>query len=120
MKRLFLTVVAVLSMTMTFAENEELNKVDNANSYNMSVNYDKLADCLGLTLDQAELVQDIHTSFCADMLNASQAEGVERKAMVSKAIEKDLKYMHAVLTKEQYRKYLLLLNTTFNNRGLNK
>ena len=79
MKRLFLTVVAVLSMTMTFAENEELNKVDNANSYNMSVNYDKLADCLGLTLDQAELVQDIHTSFCADMLNASQAESVERK-----------------------------------------
>ena len=120
MKRLFLTVVAVLSMTMTFAENEELNKVDNANSYNMSVNYDKLADCLGLTLDQAELVQDIHTSFCADMLNASQAESVERKAMVSKAIEKDLKYMHAVLTKEQYRKYLLFLNTTFNNRGLNK
>ena len=40
--------------------------------------------------------------------------------MVSKAIEKDLKYMYAVLTKEQYRKYLLLLNTTFNNRGLNK
>ena len=120
MKRLFLTVVAVLSMTMTFAENEELNKVDNANSYNMSVNYDKLADCLGLTLDQAELVQDIHTSFCADMLNASQAESVERKAMVSKAIEKDLTYMHAVLTKEQSRKYLLLLNTTFNNRGLNK
>ena len=120
MKRLFLTVVAVLSMTMTFAENEELNKVDNANSYNMSVNYDKLADCLGLTLDQAELVQDIHTSFCADMLNASQAESVERKAMVSKAIEKDLNYTHAVVTSEPCRKYLLLLNTTFNNRGLNK
>ena len=29
MKRLFLTVVAVLSMTMTFAENEKLNSVEN-------------------------------------------------------------------------------------------
>ena len=39
MKRLFLTVMALLSMTMTFAENEKLNSVDNANAYNMSVNY---------------------------------------------------------------------------------
>ena len=120
MKRLFLTVVAVLSMTATFAENKEMNKVVNANSYNMSVNYDKLAAWLRLTTDQTELVQDVHTSFCADMLNASQAEGEQREAMVKTAISKDLKYMRSVLDKEQYRKYLLLLNTTFNNRGLNK
>ena len=30
MKRLFLTVVAVLSMTMTFAEDEKLNNVESA------------------------------------------------------------------------------------------
>ncbi len=32
MKRLFLTVMAVLSMTMTFAENEELNTTNTANA----------------------------------------------------------------------------------------
>jgi len=114
MKRLFLTVVAVLSMTMTFAENEKLNSTENASAYNMSVN------CLGLSIDQAEAVQDIHKSFCADMMNAAAANADERKGMVQKAIEKDLKYMRYVLTNDQYRKYLMLLNATFTNRGLEK
>lgn len=118
MRRLFLTVIAVLSMTMTFAENETLNGVENVSAYNMNVNYGRLADCLGLSNDQVEAVQDIHTSFCADMMNAASANADERKGMVKKAVEKDLKYMRYVLTGDQYRKYLMLLNVTFNNRGL--
>ena len=120
MKRLFLTVMAVLSMAVTFAENENLNSVDKANIYNMTVNYSKLAESLGLTQDQLESVQDIHAEFCADMLNAYSANADERKEMVSKAINKDIRYMHYVLTREQYRKYLMILNATVNNRGLNK
>lgn len=120
MKRLFLTVVAMLSMTMTFAENENLNSADNAKAYSMVVNYDKLANYLGLSSDQTEFVQDIHTSFCADMMNAANAGDDERKSMVNMAIVKDLKYMRHVLSKEQYRKYLAVLNATFVNRGLNR
>lgn len=120
MKRLFLTVIAVLSMTMTFAEDEKLNSVDNAKVYNMEVNYTKLADYLGLSLDQLEAVQDVHTSFCADMLNAANANTDERKTMVDSAVEKDLKYMRNILTGEQFRKYLMLLNVTFNNRGIER
>ena len=120
MKRLFLTVVAVLSMTMTFAENENLNSVENASVYNMAVDYGKLADCLGLSTDQAEAVQDIHTSFFADIMNAAGANADEREGMVKKAVQKDLKYMRYVLTPEQFRKYLMLLNATFYNRGLVK
>ena len=120
MKRLFLTVVAVLSMTMTFADNEKLNNAENANAYNMEVNYSRLSDCLGLSIDQAEAVQDIHTSFCADMMNAAGANADERETLVQKALQKDLKYMRSVLTDSQYRKYLRLLNATFVNRGLIK
>lgn len=120
MKRLFLTVMAVLSMTMTFAENEELNTVSNANAYKMSVNYDKLADALDLTFDQLEAVQDIHSEFCADMMNAGSANASERKAMVKEALAKDLKHMRSVLSGEQYHTYLKLLNATIVNRGLNK
>ena len=120
MKRLFLTVMAVLSMTMTFAENEELNTVSNANAYKMSVNYDKLADALSLSLDQQEAVQDIHSEFCADMYNAGNSSSDERKALVEKALQKDLKHMRSVLSDNQYRTYLMLLNTTIVNRGLNK
>lgn len=120
MKRLFLTVMAVLSMTMTFAENEELNTVSNANAYKMSVNYGKLACTLGLTLDQLEAVEDIHSEFCADMMNAGNAPQDERKAMVDKALKKDLKHMRYVLSDNQYHTYLKLLNATIVNRGLNK
>ncbi len=120
MKRLFLTVMAVLSMTMTFAENEEFNNVSNANAYKMTVNYEKLGYALGLTIDQQEAVQDIHSEFCADMLNAGSASAEERKAMVEKALKKDLKHMRGVLSDSQYRTYLTLLNATIINRGLNK
>ena len=117
---MFLTVMAVLSMTLTFAENEELNTVSNVNAYKMTVNYSKLADALELSLDQQEAVQDIHSEFCADMYNAGSAEVGERKALVKKALEKDLKHMRSVLSPGQYRTYLMLINTTIVNRGLNK
>ena len=38
--------MAVLSMTLTFAENEELNTVSKADAYKMTVNYSRLADAL--------------------------------------------------------------------------
>lgn len=120
MKRLFLTVVAVLSMTAMFAENEELNTVSNVSAYKMSVNYGKLADALGLSLDQQEAVQDIHSEFCADMYNAGNANADERKALVRKALDKDLKHMRSVLSDNQYHTYLMLLNATIVNHGLNK
>ncbi|MCD8291124.1 MAG: hypothetical protein LUC91_06445 [Prevotella sp.] len=120
MKRLFLMIVAVLSMTMAFAGNEKMNSVDSTNAYNMSVNHEKLADYLELSSDQFEAVKDIHTSFCVDMLNAANSNGEERSYMVQDALYKDLTYMSYILTKDQYNKYLRVLNATFNNRGLNK
>lgn len=120
MKRLFLTVVALLSMTMTFAGTESFNNVNNASAYNMSVNYAKLADCLKLSSDQVDLVRDIHTSFCNDMTVAAYAKNNERQEMVKTAVVKDLRYMRSVLDAGQYRKYLMLLNLTFNNRKIGK
>lgn len=118
MKRLFLVVVAVLSMATTFAENENANAANKANAYNMSVNYTKLAECLALSMDQLEAVKDIHSDFSARMMNAANANGQEREKMVKKAINKDLAYMRTVLNHDQYRKYLAVLNATMVNRGL--
>ena len=119
MKKIVLTLVAMLSMTMAFAEGENTNVVNDIQAYDMTVNYRKLGQALGLTLDQMESVEDVHKTFCAVMLNAAVAPKDDRKAMVNKAIEKDLKYMYYILDRDQYRKYLLLLNATINNRGLN-
>ena len=118
MKRLFMMTLAMLSMTMTFAENEETKNVTNVEAYDMSVNMRKLSVALGLTLDQMEAVENIHSTFNAEMQLAAHADENDRQAMVSKAVERDIKWMHYVLDEKQYRTYLLLLNTTLHNRGL--
>ena len=118
MKRLFLTMVAVLSMTMTFAENENAASLNNTEAYDMTVNMKKLSKALSLTTDQVESVAEIHKTFAAEMMYAAQTKGEERNKMVEKAINKDLAYMDYILEKEQYRKYVMLLNITLLNRGL--
>ena len=54
------------------------------------------------------------------MTNAAAASGNERKELRTKAINRDLAYMRTVLDKDQYKTYVMLLNATLNNRGLNK
>ena len=120
MKRLFLVVVAMMSMTFTFAENLESNETAATNAYDMSVNIRKLGEALGLTTDQMEAVENIHHTFCGEMMIAAQAHNEDRKNMVNTAVNKDLRYMRYVLTKEQFHKYNLLLQTTLFNRGIER
>ena len=110
----------MLSMTMTFAETEKAQTVENVEMYDMSVNMRKLSVALNLKAYQMEAVESIHNTFKAEMMLAAQAGNEDRKALVEKAVSNDIKWMKYVLDEKQYRKYLLLLNTTLNNRGLNK
>ena len=119
MKKMILTVMAVLCMTTTFAKDENANATSAMSAFDMSVNMKKLSESLNLTADQIESVADVHHTFCGEMMVAAQASDEDRKELMEKAVKKDLKYMNYILNKEQYRKYLLVLNATFNNRGLN-
>lgn len=119
MKRLFMVVVAMLSMTMTFAENETAANLNATEAYNMqSVNMKKLGMALNLSKDQMESFAEVHKTFSAEMLFAAQTVGDERQKMVEKAIKKDLAYMNYILSSDQYRKYVMLLNMTLMNRGI--
>jgi len=120
MKKMILTMVAMLSMTMAFAEGENAASVNNVEAYDMNVNMRKLSQALALNADQMEAVAEIHHTFASEMMFAAQYNNEERKARVNDAIEKDVKWMRYVLNDKQMRKYLLLLNTTLNNRGLDK
>lgn len=115
MKKIVLTLVALMSMTMTFAENEGMNATE---AYNMTVNMKKLSQALGLTMDQIESVAEVHKTFSSEMMFAAQYGKDERTKMVEKAVNKDLAYMNYILNKDQYRKYVMLLNMTLINRGL--
>ncbi len=118
MKRLFMVVVAMLSMTMTFAENENAANLNNTEAYNMTVNMKKLGQALNLSKDQEESFAEIHKTFSAEMMFAAQASGEEREKMVDNAIKKDLAWMDYILNRDQYRRYVQILNVTLVNRGL--
>ena len=117
---MILTMVAMLSMTMAFAEGENVNSVNNVAAYDMSCNMNKLAEALSLTGDQREAVDNIYQTFTAEMLFAAQYGNDQRKEMVKKAVNKNIAWMNYVLNDKQRRTYLRLLNATINNRGLNK
>ncbi len=118
MKKLILTVVALMSMTMTFAENESAASLNNTEAYDMTVNMKQLSKALNLSDDQVEAVNEIHKSFSAEMMFAAQYGKEEREVRVNNAIKRDLGYMDYILNKDQYHKYLMLLNVTLHNRGI--
>ncbi len=128
MKKIVLTMVAMLSMTMAFAGNSESDaKAKSAHAavateanYDMAVNYYSLAQALGLYGDQIEVIEFVHDRFVNEMNKAGKADESLRKELVTKAASRELQGMRQVLDKEQFRKFNTLLNVTLNNRGLLK
>jgi len=120
MKKMILTLVAMLSMTTAFAEGEMAMGANNTAAYELNVNMTKLSDALNLADDQKEAVADIHHTFASELMFAAQYSANDRKKLVARAIDNDVKWMRYVLNDKQFRTYLTLLNTTVNNRGLNK
>ena len=120
MKKIVLTVAAVMSMTMAFAAGENDNNTATTNAYKFNLSTYALSRALNLNQDQIDVVEDINRTFSAEMMNAAVSDSSEREAKVNAAIKKDLSYMHYVLNNSQYREYVKLLNVTLNNRGLNK
>ena len=117
---MILTMVAMLSFTTAFADGDAATSVSNDEAYDMNINMNKLSHALDLADDQKEVVENIQNTFVAEMNFAAQYGENDRSSMVKRAIENDVKWMRYVLNEDQMRKYLLLLNSTINNRGLNK
>ena len=110
----------MLSLTSMYAEDA---KSVNVNSpveakYVMNFSTKALARTLELDRETAEDVDAINKDFSNDMLKVGALKGEERAKAFKKAINKNLGYMHAVLSYDQYRKYVELLNITVANRGL--
>ena len=117
---MIMTLVAMACMTTAFAEDENTNAVKNVEAYKMDVNMDKLSSALELTWNQRDAVENIHRVFNTEMTYAAQYGKNDRDVMVKRAIDTDVKRMRSVLNAEQMHTYLMLLNTTINNRGINK
>ena len=112
--------IAMLSMTTAFAEGENAANVDSMEAYDLNINMNKLSKALNLADDQKEAVADIHHTFASELKFAAEYGKNDRKAMLDRAIDNDVKWMRYVLNDEQMHTYLKLLNATIINRGLNK
>ncbi|MCR5158132.1 MAG: hypothetical protein K6D37_03305 [Prevotella sp.] len=126
MKKMILTVVAMMSFTLGFADNgaekntetEAFWAMRNVKNYDMTCDMRRLAVKLDLTENQMDAVEVIQEIFNSDMQNAATARGFERRAMLREAVKKDAHQMKRVLNDKQFETYMMLLGTTLRNRGL--
>lgn len=118
MKKIVLAIVAMLSMTMAKAENENLNTTNATSAYAFDVNMKSLSRALLLSSDQFDAVSGIQNTFNIEMMNAATADRSDRTELTKTAVKHCLRHLSQVLDRDQMRKYISILNATFNNRGI--
>lgn len=120
MKKIILTVAMVMATCFpVVAEETKTSELNNVEAYDINVNINSLARYLELSQDQLSIVEDIQMAFSDGVRYAAIMPTDERrKNMIDNAIEYDLQNMKYVLSKEQYKRYLKVLNQTLINRGI--
>lgn len=120
MKKVILMLVMLFTISInTFAEDNNSSNVEMVERYNIQVNTKRLGECLHLTTDQYDAVETVISEFSNDLMFAAvECNSVNRGMVTKNAIDKNVRYMSYILNKEQYHKYLTLLNATIRNRKL--
>ena len=116
MKKIILTVVATMMMTISFAETNNVNAVKNVNNSGLTFDLRRLAVTLDLTDTQMEAVKVISDNFNDELISATTARRFQRHALIQQAIRKDAKQMRNVLNDKQFNTYMQLLGVTLQNR----
>ena len=116
MKKIALTFVAVMMMTISYAETENRHAVANVQETGLNFDLRRLAVTLNLNEDQMDAVKIISENLNNELTSAATAHWFERHALVQKAIRKDARHMRNVLNDEQYETYMKLLRATLRNK----
>ena len=110
---MFADEVSVVENTKT---NEFTTVID---KYDFTVNYERFESCLELYPYQIECFEQFFDKFKHDMIQASnKSDESEQKKIVNASVAKNFRLMRTILEFDQYRKYVLLIQTTLVNRGL--
>ena len=113
MKKMVLTAAAVFGFAVASVAADK-----NTVSTKVNVNTAKLSEYLGLTAAQYD-VEAINEYFESEMAAADRASEEKKANKVRKAVLGNCKLMKETLSKEQYNKYLNVINATMTNKGLN-
>lgn len=118
MKRVLLLFVS-LSMTAVTMMAGEKNANAESEMWSWNVNTGRLSDCLQLGSNQYDQVKMISEYFADRLSAAAHGKNDERKSeLVRYAVNANLKLMKETLDEAQYKKYVMLLNLTLKNKGL--
>jgi hypothetical protein len=120
MKRVILMLVMMFTMGVySFAENNNTVAVENVAKYDLKIDNRRLAVYLDLTADQMDAVTAVSNEFSNELKFAAvECTNTARKEVTKNAIIKNVKHMRYILNHEQMKKYLMVLNATVKNRGL--
>ena len=115
MKKIVLTMVALMAVTFSFAETKS-NDVDKR--FDMSCDMHRLAVLLDLDEWQMDAVEVIHNMFNDDMQSLATTRGPWQKHLIHQALKKDASQMQRVLNDKQLKTYMQLMVVTLRNRHL--
>ena len=115
MKRLFVSVFAVLSLSTVCFSQKNLEITD----WNMKKHLPELARYLELSSNQYDNVANAIDFFADKMNSAKYSKGERQIKYLNEAIYGSLKLMKSTLSEVQYKKYLRILNTQIRDNGLN-
>ena len=105
----------------SFAEGNKTSKAERIEMYDFDVNINRLSSYLELSSDQEGVMETIMSALKSDMLRAAMVDSEEeRAALTDKAVKRNISYVRAVLSGNQVRKYLRVMNATLVNKGINK
>lgn len=117
MRKLFMAVAILgISATVSFAKAQCVN--ENGNKEPFAVEFGKLSSYLDLTPSQMDEVYDINEYFKGQQKESLSRDTKRQEERLQKAVYGNLKLMKSVLSDNQYRKYVTLLNVTNNNNRL--
>ena len=115
MKKIIVTMVAMMAVTFSFAETNS-NKVDRR--YDMSCNMDRLSEVLALDENQEDAVESIHNNFNTELQSLASVRGPLQRHMLHQAVRKDAHQMKQVLNDKQFALYMRIVFNTLRNRQL--
>lgn len=118
MKKIALTFVAVMMMTISYAETANRGEANNVTENGLTFDLRRLAVTLDLTDYQMDAVKVISDNLNEELASAATAKRFMRHALVRQAIRKDARQMRNILNEEQYDTYMKLLRATLMNRYL--
>ena len=112
MKKMILTLVAMMAVTFGFAKNSADKRFD------MSCDIYRLSVTLDLDEQQMDAVEEIQDNFSNEMQSLASLKGFQQRFGIRQAVRKDAEQMRQVLNDKQFHAYMRILLTTRRNRQL--